>query len=219
MKSLCRVRLLATPWTAAYQAPSSIGFSRQEYWSGLPLPSPMPRVKVIYYAGFCSFQFPKPHIATMIPGVIRDHIHSHISLTLYYKTSIASENLLRGTSLVVQWFNTGGTVSIPGWGKKKAYLVISWNFQVSLTMLAGFPSGSEGKASTCNAGNPGSLPGWGRSPGEGNGNPFPIFLPGESHRQRSLVGYSPQGCKESDTTEQLHFQLLTMLVSKFFQCQ
>ena len=39
MKSLGRVRLLATPWTAAYQAPSSMGFSRQEYWSGVPLPS------------------------------------------------------------------------------------------------------------------------------------------------------------------------------------
>ena len=39
VKSLSRVRLLATPWTAAYQAPPSMGFSRQEYWSGLPLPS------------------------------------------------------------------------------------------------------------------------------------------------------------------------------------
>ena len=34
-----RVRLLATPWTAAFQAPTSMGFSRQEYWSGVPLPS------------------------------------------------------------------------------------------------------------------------------------------------------------------------------------
>ena len=40
MKSLSRVRLLATPWTAAYQAPPSMGFSRQEYWNGVPLPSP-----------------------------------------------------------------------------------------------------------------------------------------------------------------------------------
>ena len=40
VKSLSRVRLLATPWTAAYQAPPSMGFSRQEYWSGVPLPSP-----------------------------------------------------------------------------------------------------------------------------------------------------------------------------------
>ena len=40
VKSLSRVRLLATPWTAAHQAPPSLGFSRQEYWSGVPLPSP-----------------------------------------------------------------------------------------------------------------------------------------------------------------------------------
>ena len=39
-KSLSRVRLLANAWTAAYQAPPSMGFSRQEYWSGVPLPSP-----------------------------------------------------------------------------------------------------------------------------------------------------------------------------------
>ena len=39
--SLSRVQLLATPWTTAYQAPPSMGFSRQEYWSGLPLPSPI----------------------------------------------------------------------------------------------------------------------------------------------------------------------------------
>ena len=40
VKSLSRVRFVATPWTAAYQAPPSMGFSRQEYWSGVPLPSP-----------------------------------------------------------------------------------------------------------------------------------------------------------------------------------
>ena len=40
VKSLSRVRLLATPWTAAHQVPPSMGFSRQEYWSGVPLPSP-----------------------------------------------------------------------------------------------------------------------------------------------------------------------------------
>ena len=41
VKLLSRVRLLATPWTAAYQAPPSMGFSRQEYWSRVPLPSPI----------------------------------------------------------------------------------------------------------------------------------------------------------------------------------
>ena len=56
----------------------------------------------------------------------------------------------------------------------------------------------------------GLIPGLGRSPEEGNGNTpvyegnTPGFLPGETPGQRSLVGYSPQGRKESDMTEQLH---------------
>ena len=43
MKLLSCVRLFVTPWTVAYQAPLSMGFSRQEYWSGLPFPSPEDR--------------------------------------------------------------------------------------------------------------------------------------------------------------------------------
>ena len=50
MKSLSRVRLLATPWTAAHQAPPSMGFSRQEYWSGLPFPSS------IIFANLCQLK-------------------------------------------------------------------------------------------------------------------------------------------------------------------
>ena len=49
MKSHSRVRLLVTPWTAAYQAPPSMGFSRQEYWSGVPLPSPISNATVLFY--------------------------------------------------------------------------------------------------------------------------------------------------------------------------
>ena len=41
VRLLSRVRLFATPWTVAHQAPLSLGFSRQEYWSGVPLPSPL----------------------------------------------------------------------------------------------------------------------------------------------------------------------------------
>ena len=50
-KLLSRARLLATPWTVAYQAPQSMGFSRQEYWSGVPLPSPVcfPKLWQIYF--------------------------------------------------------------------------------------------------------------------------------------------------------------------------
>jgi len=47
VKSLSHVWLLATPWTAAHQAPPSMGFSRQEYWSGVPLPYALPYVKQI----------------------------------------------------------------------------------------------------------------------------------------------------------------------------
>ena len=50
VKSICRVWLLATRWTAAYQAPPSMGFSRQEYWSGLPLPSPLLEASITKYS-------------------------------------------------------------------------------------------------------------------------------------------------------------------------
>ena len=46
-----------------------------------------------------------------------------------------------------------------------------------------------------------SIPESGRSRGGGHGSPTPVFMPGESHGQRNLVGYSPWGRKESDTTE------------------
>ena len=65
------------------------------------------------------------------------------------------------------------------------------------------PVGLEDKESACNAGDLGSTPGLGGSPGEGNGNPLQVFFPGKFHGQRSLVSYSPWGCKESNTTEQL----------------
>ena len=55
VRSLSRVRLLATPWTAAHQVPPSMGFSRQEYWSGLPLAS---LGKLLYFGrnGFCQLR-------------------------------------------------------------------------------------------------------------------------------------------------------------------
>ena len=100
-----RVRLLATPWTEAYQDPPSMDFSRQEYWSGVPLPSPF--------------------------------------------------------ALLVR--------------------IIS------------------------NARDLGSIPGLGRSPGGGHGNSLRYSWLENPHGQRSLVGYSPRGCNESDTTECLRY--------------
>ena len=67
----------------------------------------------------------------------------------------------------------------------------------------GFPRGSDGKESTCNVGDLGSIPGLGRSPGKGHGNPLQYSCLENPHGQRSLVGYSPRGCKKLDMTEQL----------------
>ena len=67
----------------------------------------------------------------------------------------------------------------------------------------GFPGGSDGKGSACNAGDLGLIPRLGRSPGGGHGNPLQHSCLENPHGQRSPAGYSPQGHKESDTTEQL----------------
>ena len=71
-------------------------------------------------------------------------------------------------------------------------------------ILIELPRWVSGKESACSAGatgDVGSIPGLGRSPGGGHGYPLPVFLPRESHGQRSLMGYSPCGHKEVDTTE------------------
>ena len=72
----------------------------------------------------------------------------------------------------------------------------------------GLPQWLSGKVLTCNAGDAVSTSGSARSPGEGNGNSLQYFLPGESHGLRSLVGYSPYGHKELDTTEATEHALM-----------
>ena len=78
----------------------------------------------------------------------------------------------------------------------------------------GFLGGSDVNASAWNAGDQGLIPGLGRSPGEEKWQPTPVLLPEESHGGRSLVGYSPWGCKEWDRTEQVHFSLFHLLMEK-----
>ena len=69
VKSLSRVRLLATPWTAAYQAPPSMGFSRQKYWSGVPSPSPFLRAAVINcLTGLLNWRCRKHWWTSVVPG-------------------------------------------------------------------------------------------------------------------------------------------------------
>ena len=70
----------------------------------------------------------------------------------------------------------------------------------------GFHGASDGKESTCNARDLGSILGLGRSPGGGHGNPLQYSCLENFHGQRSVVGYSPWGRTESDITEQLSTQ-------------
>jgi len=72
-----------------------------------------------------------------------------------------------------------------------------------ICIYMGFPGGLDGKESTCNVGDLGSIPGSGRSPGGGHGNPLQYTCLENPHGQRSLAGYSLCGHKESDTTERL----------------
>ena len=64
-----------------------------------------------------------------------------------------------------------------------------------------FPGGSDGNKSACHTGDLGSVPGWGRSPGERNGNPLQYSCPENPHGQRSLAGSRPWGHKDLGMAE------------------
>ena len=83
------------------------------------------------------------------------------------------------------------------WSRKESDMTRQQNNNI---LILGLPWWLSGKESTCNAGDSGPVPRSRRSLGEGNGNPLQ-FLPRKSYGQRSLAGYSPWGCKESDMTE------------------
>ena len=132
---LSRVRLFATPWTVAYQAPLSMGFSRQEYWSGLPCPSP----------GDLPNQGIKPRSPTLQADAL---------------LSVPPEKYVKITR-----FDQAVR-----------------SFRMALVV----------KNLPANAGNvKGGLSLWvGKIPRRRAWQPTPVFLPGESHGQRSLAGYS-----------------------------
>ena len=79
------------------------------------------------------------------------------------------------------------------WGEKSQDIV-------NYTIMPA-PGGSHDKEFACNAGDLGLNPGLGRSPGGGHGNPLQYYCLENPHGQRSLAGYNPWGCEESDTTE------------------
>ena len=117
-------------------------------------------------------------------GSPRGASHS-VCITLGLKGRVLAQvgrALSHGQSQVSSWPGVSHTGTLCG--RPVTALVFSKNLSQS-----DFPGCSDGKESACNAGDMGSVPGSGRSPGEGQ--PTPVFLPGESHGQRSLAGYSP----------------------------
>ena len=73
----------------------------------------------------------------------------------------------------------------------------------NVCMNMGFPGGSDGRESACNAGELGSVPGWGRSSGGGHGNPLQYSCLKNPRGQRNLAGHSPWALKELDMTDRL----------------
>ena len=94
-----------------------------------------------------------------------------------------------------------------------------WVTELNWGTLEGFPSSSDGKESACQYRRLCSIPGSGRSPGEGSGNPLQILAWRIPWTKESLDGYSAWGCEESDTTEWLTLSLSQELWKPFLHSQ
>ena len=161
MKSLSYVQLFVTPWTAAYQAPPSMGFSRQEYWSGVPLPSPTPALTTPNAA--------IPAVACCAP--------SAWDTTPTWPSPTITESTVQILLLFYHFLH-------PKW--RQTYL-----FPVSqvLHRFGGFPGAASGKEPACQWGRHkrwGFNPWAGKIPWRRAWQPTLVFLPGETHGQRSL---------------------------------
>ena len=205
------VWLFATLWTIAYQAPLSMRFSRQEYWSGLPCPSPgvlsgsviKPRSPTLQADSLPTEPPEKQSGLCYFVKVVWTNWYTyllHILKHPYENINAPREELRKGLlsvipslvlviqaafSFTMKW-NTG-----------------TWRWKLAAdSARLGFPGGSDGKETACNAGDTGSSLSWEYPLEEGMAT-TPAFWPGESHGQRSLVGYSLWGHKKSDMTEWL----------------
>ena len=182
----------------AHKAPLFMGLPRQEYWSGLPFPS---------------------------LGVLPDSgsnlgllclLHWQWTRILYHCTHLGFPGSSPGKESACKEGHLGsipGLESNPGRGRPVSSKHASctprtgefpWRMhRLPTPVFLGFPGGSDGKESAHNEGDLGLIPGLGRSPGRGHGNPLQYSCLENSHGQRSLMGYSPWGCKKPDMTERL----------------
>ena len=181
VKSLSRVRPSATPWTAAYQAPPSMGFSRQEYWSGVPLRSPI----------WClRHQFPLEGLVRKSLSGLRILIWAAVLLHTSFPPELHTIILkCLIPSLPLMSLFHSDVLSSAG-SHKNFYLAKKslWHSQNSV-----------GKESACNAGNPVSIPGSARYSGEVNGNLLQYSCLGNP-MDRGDGRLQSMGSQESDTT-------------------
>ena len=151
----------------------SMAFSKQEYWSGLPFPSPG--------------DLPHPGIDTGSPALQAESLQSDLLRNRFTEESSRNRFTER------QYLLTENVYGFP---------YLQSHSQVALVI----------KNLTASAGDMrdmSSIPGSGRSSGGGHGNPTPVSLPGESHEQRILAGYSPWCCKELNMTETTEHSTVT----------
>ena len=210
------VWLFATLWTVASQSPLSMGFSKQEYWSGLPYSPPG--------------NLPNPGIRPRSPALQADslplsHQGSPVAIHNDYQIEwglisgahvLITEKAMALHSSTLAWkiprMEEPGRLQSMGVAKSQTWLsdfTFTIHFHTMEKEMATHSSVLDWR--TPGTGEPGGLPSMGShrvghnwsdlaaaacsykwSPGEGNDNPTPVFLPGKSHGQRSLTGYSSQ---------------------------
>ena len=202
MKSLSRVRLFAIPWTVAHQAPLSMGFSRQEYWSGVPLPSPVTLGGYLIFPCLM-FLFYKMGIMVLLScSILRiTGNNAYKALIIVSSTSKCTINL--------NYFHDYALTSC-----KNLPSTFLWFIQ-----HPGLPRWLSGKESACQFSrckrcrfDP-----WVRKiPWRRKWQPTQVFLLGKLHGQRSLVDYSSQGCKKSDMTGHAHMHAWPRYFSKTY---
>ena len=162
------VQLFATLWTVARQAPLSMGFSRQEYWSGLPFPSP----------GDLS----NPGIEPRSPALQADALTSNVFFfPLPFHSVLVGKKALCTILLLCS--------PLLGWNIYPPYLENFCMGDLSPPFInLNFPGSSAGKESTCNARNPSLIPGSGRSAGEGRGYRLQKLLLLSSRERGKVLG-------------------------------
>ena len=167
VKSLSRIRLLATPWTAAYQAPPSMGFSGEEYWSGVPLPSLSEIWDIPVIKQFSDMKSEVKEVAMSKVKVFNLTLHTkYLTIRVLGSLCLASAFLAGPPVLYtglpgwLRWWRIHLQCRRPGFDPWLGKIPRRRD-RLTTPGFLGFSGGSDGEESTCNAGDLGLVSGWG----------------------------------------------------------